>query len=228
MFARLLLDWTANAKQAAVLQTGARRVVLNCSRQWGKTTVAATKLVHLAVTRPGWCGMVVAENLGQTGEVFRKIDHYLDALGIPAKTEAGKRVARVLPNGSRIMGLAAREAGVRGYTADFVFIDGAARLEDDVFDSLLPVTAVRNGDLWMASTPMGRRGRFYELWAHGEGRDLLKISATWRENPRLAAGFVEQVRGERGEAYVAQEFECQFVESGQFLLSKDSVDGVLE
>ena len=141
------------------------------------------------------------------------------------KAEAGKSVARVLPNGLRILGLAAREAAVRGYTADFVFLDEAARIPDEVMDAPLPVVAVRNGDWWMASTPMGRRGRFYETWEYG-GPEILRVSATWRENPRLAAGFVEKVRKARGDAYVRQEFECQFVENGQFLLDKQQVTEV--
>ena len=59
-------------------------------------------------------------------------------------------MARRLPNGSRIVGIAAREAAVRGYTADFVFLDEAARIPDEVIDAFAPVIAVRNGDWWMA------------------------------------------------------------------------------
>src|SRR4051812_23530101 len=118
LFARALLGWTPDATQASVLRAGERRVVLNCSRQWGKTTVAATKVLHFALGRRECVCLIVAENLGQTAEVFLKIDRYLDILGVPARRESGKAVARVLPNGARVIGIAAREAGVRGYTAD--------------------------------------------------------------------------------------------------------------
>ena len=40
---------------------------------------------------------------------------------------------------------------MRGYTADFVFIDEAARIADEVIDAFIPVIAVRRGDVWMAS-----------------------------------------------------------------------------
>ena len=154
-----LLNWAPDAKQALVLSSNARRVILNCSRQWGKSTVAATKIVHVVVTRPMSTALIVCENLAQTGEVFQKIDVFLNELGIVAKGEAGKRMARrLVENGSRIVGIAAREAAVRGYTADFVFLDEAARIEDCVIDAFAPVIAVRNGDWWMASTPRGKRG----------------------------------------------------------------------
>ena len=69
-FARLVLHWTPDEKQAEALRTGLRHVILNCSRQWGKTTVAATKIVHVALTRPGSLCVVIAENLDQTAEIF--------------------------------------------------------------------------------------------------------------------------------------------------------------
>jgi Terminase large subunit, T4likevirus-type, N-terminal len=223
-FARTALGWTPDSKQARVLESRARRVILNCSRQWGKTTVAATKLVHTAITRPGSVSIIVSENLSQTAEVFQKLDRFIADLNMPIK---GNKLARTLPhNGARILGLAAREPAVRGYTADFVFLDEAARIHDDVIDALLPVVAVRDGDWWMASTPLGRRGRFYEMWEYADGEDILKISVPAAENPRISPEFIERARLERGDAYVRQEFGCEFVESGAFLLDRAQVDAV--
>ena len=225
-FARVVLHWTPDAKQAMILRSGARRGIMNCSRQFGKTSLAAAKLTHTVCTRPGSTSIVVSENTSQTSEVFQKIDRFLSVVGVPYKTEPGKKIARVLPNGARIIGLASREAAVRGYTADFVFLDEAARIPDAVIDALLPVVAIRNGDWWMASTPKGRRGRFYEMWAHEEGPGLLKVSAPWTENPRLTPGFVERLRQDRGDAFVQQEFCCEFVENGEYLLTHDHVKAV--
>jgi len=133
-FARLKLGWNPDPKQAEVLATLAPRVILNCGRQWGKTTLAATKVVHLAVTRPGWTILIFSENLGQTAEFFRIADQFLARLWIPTVSEAQKAIGRRLPNGSRIIGIASREQAVRGYTANFVFIDEAARIEDEVIE----------------------------------------------------------------------------------------------
>jgi hypothetical protein len=225
-FAREVLGFIPDEKQALVLRSGARRGVLNCCRQWGKSSVAAAKLVHVACTRPASSSVVVSENLSQTAELFRKIDRFLSPLGLVVKGERGKKIARVLPNGSRIFGLAAREEAVRAYTADFVFIDEAARVEDEVIDALTPLIAVRNGDWWMASTPTGRRGRFYEMWAYEKGPDLLKVSAHWRENSRITEAYIERVRESRGDAFLQQEFCCEFVENGQFLLTDDHVRAI--
>ena len=62
----------------------------------------------------------------------------------------------------------------------------------------------------MASTPRGKRGRFFEICAFGvEGPDLLKVSVPASQNPRMDPAFVERVRREKGNDYANQEFECQ-------------------
>ena len=229
-FARVSLGWTPDPKQTLALQTGARNVILNCSRQWGKSTVAATKIVHKALSCPGTLSIIVAENLAQTAEVFQKIDGFLSHLDIQAKTERGKFIARFLPHcGSRIIGIAAREQAVRSYTADFVLIDEAARIPDPVIDSLLPVAAVKDADWWMASTPRGRRGRFYEMWEYSKpGPDQFKISAPASENPRIKPSFLQRVREERGDNYFRQEFGCEFIENGQYLMDSSQVRDICE
>ncbi len=47
-FARLRLAFIPDAVQTAVLQSTAKRRILNCSRQRGKSTVVAAKAVHRA------------------------------------------------------------------------------------------------------------------------------------------------------------------------------------
>lgn len=222
-FTRRFLQWTPDAKQALALSTHSRNVILNCARQWGKTTVAASKIVHMAVTRPGSVSLIVAENLGQVDWVMRKIERFLTLVGITMKKD--KRQWTLNENGSMIIGMAAREDGVRCYTADLVFLDEAARIDDEVIDALEPALAVRKGDLWMASTPKGRRGRFFEVWTYGvEGPELTKICVPASENPRMDMKFVEKARREKGEDFAGQEFGCQFVENGTNLMGLDSID----
>ena len=46
-FARRL-GFHPNPRQAEVLASGAKRGILNCTRQWGKSTVTAIKALHHA------------------------------------------------------------------------------------------------------------------------------------------------------------------------------------
>jgi hypothetical protein len=47
-FARERLGFEPDAQQTAVLGSSAKRGILNCTRQWGKSTVAGIKAVHRA------------------------------------------------------------------------------------------------------------------------------------------------------------------------------------
>ena len=47
-------------------------------------------------------------------------------------------------------------------------IDEAARVPDEVYLAMRPALVLRNGDLWLMSTPLGKRGFFYEAWANGD------------------------------------------------------------
>jgi hypothetical protein len=51
-FAHHRLGFIADAEQQRVLRPGTLRGLLNCTRQWGKSTVIAIKAVHHAFTQP--------------------------------------------------------------------------------------------------------------------------------------------------------------------------------
>ena len=48
-FARERLGFEPDAQQTAVLESLAKRGILNCTRQWGKSTVAGIKAIHRAL-----------------------------------------------------------------------------------------------------------------------------------------------------------------------------------
>jgi hypothetical protein len=50
-FARKRLRFEPDERQIEVLRSDAKRGILNCTRQWGKSTIAAAKAVHRAYTR---------------------------------------------------------------------------------------------------------------------------------------------------------------------------------
>jgi hypothetical protein len=50
-FARKRLMFEPDERQTEVLLSNAKRGILNCTRQWGKSTLAAAKAVHRAFTQ---------------------------------------------------------------------------------------------------------------------------------------------------------------------------------
>src|SRR5207253_10118520 len=72
-FAREKLGFDPDEKQMAMLR-GGKRGILNCSRQWGKSTVAAAKAVHRAYSEPGSLTLLLTPSGRQSREFMRKSD----------------------------------------------------------------------------------------------------------------------------------------------------------
>ncbi len=214
---RQALGFPADTLQASVLDTLAKRGVLNCSRQWGKSTVTAAKAVHHAFHRPASLILVVSPSSRQSGEFLRKAAAFARKLGIRPKGDGDNLISLAFPNGSRIVGLPATEATNRGFSCvSMLLIDEAARVSDHLYMSLRPMIAVSAGSLWLMSTPFGKRGFFYETWANG-GPEWVRIRAPATDCPRIPPAFLEEERTTMGERCFRQEYLCEF---------EDSVSGV--
>src|SRR5260370_19042653 len=70
-FARDRLGFDPDEKQMAMLR-GGKRGILNCARQWGKSTVAAAQAVHRAYSEPGSLTLLLTPGGRQSGQCIRK------------------------------------------------------------------------------------------------------------------------------------------------------------
>jgi hypothetical protein len=193
----MFLRFFPDDPQARVLERAPnyRRVALNCSRQWGKSTVAAVLATHRLMVEPGATVLVVGPAARQSGETMRKVGAFLAVAGVRTRGDGVNRNSMVLPNGSRIVGLPASEATIRGFSAvSMLIIDEAARVPDEVCLALLPSLAVSNGDLIVLSTPRGRRGFFYREMTEGTGEGWLRHTGPVTECGRIPAAFLDQER----------------------------------
>jgi hypothetical protein len=204
--------------QARVFESQTRRGILNCTRQWGKSTVTAAKAVYEAWSKPGSLTLVVGPSARQSGEFVRKASEFVQRLGIKPKGDGGSDVSLLFPNGSRIVGLPGTEATVRGFSAvSLLLVDEASRVDDEMYMALRPMLAVSNGALWLISTPCGKRGFFYEAWANG-GPDWERIQVPASECARINPAFLQEERITLGDRRFRQEYCCEFngAEDGVF------------
>src|SRR5215467_12406076 len=93
------------------------RGLLNCSRQWGKSTVSAAKALYTAWHEAGSLTLVVSPSARQSGEFLRKAEGFARRLGIRPRGDGDNEISLALPNGSRIVGLPGAEATIRGFSA---------------------------------------------------------------------------------------------------------------
>src|SRR5271157_678567 len=221
------LGLAADALQARVLGTESRRGVLNCSRQWGKSTITAAKAVHQAYTEAGSLTLVVSPSARQSGEFLRKASGFVRRLKIQPKGDGDNEISLALPNGSRIVGLPGTEATIRGFSAvRLLLVDEASRVDDDAYLAIRPMLATSDGALWLMSTPNGKRGFFYETWAHG-GPEWERILAPATECARIRRSFLEEERKVMGERCFRQEYLCEFEDSVSCVFGHDLVEGAL-
>jgi hypothetical protein len=225
-FAKLKLGFEPDALQTAVLDSQSKRGVLNCTRQWGKSTVLAIKAVHRACTVAGSLILVASPCSRQSGEFLRKAAGFLSRLGIRRRGDGDNACSLLLPNGSRIVGIPGKEATIRGFSAvSLLLIDEASRLPDETYKSLRPMLAVGNGDLWLMSTPFGKRGFFYEACEHGDAWERHAAPAT--VCPRILPGFLEDERSAMGPKWFAQEYLCEFLDDSNGWFTRTVLDGAM-
>jgi len=108
-----------------------------------------------------------------------------------------------------------------------LIIDEAARVPDVVYKALRPMLAVGDGDLWLLSTPMGRRGFFYEEFAFG-GERWTRFMATATECPeRIGAAFLEDELASMGAPWVKQEYFGEFVDERGTMFDRQLVEDAM-
>ena len=217
------LGFTPDEQQARVLAPGIRRGMLNCTRQWGKSTILAAKAIHMAWHKPGSLTVVVSPSARQSGELVRKAEDFARLLGVKVKGDGQNEISIALPNGSRMIGLPGNEATIRGYSAvDLMLVDEAARVKKELYHAIRPMLAVSDGALWLMSTPWGKQGFFYEEWSRGGGDwERFRVPAT--ECPRIPARVLEEERATLGDRRFRQEYMCEFVETEDGVFDRDLV-----
>jgi hypothetical protein len=81
--------------------------------------------------------------------------------------------------------------------------------------------AASDGDVWLMSTPAGKRGFFWRVWDTGDGESWLRLKVPATECPRIKASFLENERKVQGERKFRQEYLCEFVQDDDALFSED-------
>jgi len=164
--------------QAQVLRSDSSRLLLNCSRQSGKSTTVATLAVHTALYDAGALVLLVSPTLRQSGELFKKATTAYRALGRPVPAESESALQLALDNGSRIVSLPGKEGTIRGYSGvRLLAIDEAAWVPNDLYTALRPMLAVSQGRLIAMSTPHGTRGWWYEAWRSKDLWERIEVPA---------------------------------------------------
>jgi hypothetical protein len=232
---KLALDRVSFAKKLGIVPDGwqedllrstSDRVLLNCCRQSGKSTMSGLIALHRALYHPGSLILCLAPALRQSQELFGKVLGFYKDLGRPIPAQAERKLSLELENGSRIVTLPGTEKTIRGFSgAALLMVDEASRVDDGLYFAVRPMLAVSDGSLIMLSTPAGRRGVFFEEWTEGKGWGRYQVPAA--ECPRIPQSFLEEERASLPARIYHQEYECSFENVEDAVFSYEDVAGAM-
>ncbi len=201
---------TADPWQRDLLFSTARQILLNCCRGAGKSRVVSVLALHTALFEPDSLVLLVSRSLRQSMELFRYVKQGYRALGRPLGTLKETTTQLELANGSRVVSLPGKEETIRSFQGvNLLILDEAARIPDDLYASVSPMTGVRRGRTVCLSTPFGPRGFFWREWQQDDDR-WQRIHIPWWQCPRLSADFIAEERRKFGDHWIAQEYEGCF------------------
>lgn len=216
-------QWKADRTQRRILRSRARRIALNCCRQFGKSTCAAIKSAHVAIHEPDSLILLLAAVHRQSGELFRKVRPLVLDHG-PGLIE-DTQTSLVLTNGSRIICLPGHPDWIRGYSAPrLVIIDEAARASDELFTAVSPMLATNpKAQLILLSTPAGARGRFFEAM-HSFDYERYTVPAT--KCGRIPQSEIDVAKREDPFRF-RQELLCEFLGEANSLFTPEQLEALV-
>lgn len=214
--------------QEKVLCSEALRILMNITRQGGKSSMAGLLAADTALTAPGSLTLILAPAERQAKETFAKAAHFYIASSasqvVPA--DSYRKLGMELANGSRIEALPGTEKTIRGFSeVDLLIVEEAARVADELYYAVRPMLAVSGGRLIMMSTPFGKRGVFHHEWTEGEGWERYEVPAT--ECPRISEEFLDEEQRTLPARVYRQEYECSFEETDDQVFSYEDVQAAM-
>jgi len=214
--------------QVRMLRSPARQIILNNSRQAGKSTISSILAAHTALYEPGAPVLLLSPSLRQSTELFRKVKAGLHTLGAAsADITTDNALSVELGNGSRILSLPGKEGTVRGFSGvRLLIVDEASRVDDALYQAVRPMLAVSGGRIVLLSTPFGKRGFFHHEWAEGSP-DWERIAVTGYECPRIPHDWLDAERARIGAWWFDQEYLCQFKETTDQVFAYEDVQAAL-
>lgn len=150
----------------------------------------ANLLLFFAINFPKTKNFCVSPTIKQAKAIYKTlVDATADPGAILIKSKNATDLIIRLTNGSSINFKSAeqREA-LRGYTADFLCIDEAAFIPDDIFYLILPWTDAKKAPMLLTSSPFVKSGFFWQYYNYGLERTHNTVTVDWS-----SPGFKESV-----------------------------------
>jgi phage FluMu gp28-like protein len=218
--------------QQEVMDSETRFRVLRAGRRWGKTELAAHEVIVAALSKPNQMVWWVANSDKNVRRGYRKVKSQLPRMLLAKDPPSDAANDRILSfnNGSQIeFYTAGTPDSLAGEGVDFVVMDEAALIPENVWFQLVrPTLSDKGGRALIISTPRGRNW-FYQVWQRGQ--DGHKAYESWHfpssNNPLIDLDEVDDARASLPDLLFQQEYLANFVDNAAsiFTLQGERQDG---
>lgn len=206
-------------------------IVASVGRQWGKSFLGMNVLLKWALENNNTTSMWVAPIYQQSKKVFTELSNVLANSGITKSMNKSELTIKFI-NGSVIYFRSAeREDGLRGNTLDYLVIDEAAYIKDNVWNQVLRATVLVKGKkVLFLSTPKGRNW-FYDLSIRGESEEYTQYK-TYKgssfDSPFISEDELYEAKMSLPDNIYKQEILAEFIDDGGEVFSSLKHNCVLE
>ena len=208
-----------------------RKVILMEGRQQGKTTTSAAYILWYTLFQESKTVAILANKASAAREVLYRYQIMYENL--PLWMQQGVKVWNKgdveLENGSKIFTSATSTSGIRGKSVNWLYIDEAAIVPNNVaeefFTSTYPtIMAGETTKVLLTSTPLGYN-HFWKFWNDAEeGRNGFKsLFIPYWKIPGRDEKWAEEQKSVLGELKFNQEVLCTFLGSSNTLISADKL-----
>lgn len=211
--------------QRRIFDSPSRKIICCCSRQIGKSFLAAAKAVRWALTHPQSLTACISTGERAGKEFLLKVVQWAEACQACADKDlvsyfqfSASSTEVKFANGSRIIVLpSGNPSALRGYSGNII-VDEMALLDNDaeVWAAIAPLltSKISNAGKWamVLSTPTGLNTQFAKIWQSDEslGWEKYKLTIEDAVNEGLPAD-IEELKSLINDDYIWRtEYECEF------------------
>lgn len=190
------------------------------SRQCGKSILLGEALIHFAGNNAKTISIIVEPTFSQAKNIFSTIKDWLQQTKIVSKYNNADFSIELI-NGSKILAKsAAQRDSLRGYTCDFLCIDEACFLSEDIYPLILPWTNAKNAPILLVSTPLFPQGTFYNFWSNADNN--VSFSFDWSNYDKskfLTKEKLEYFRKQMPKTQFEAEFLGKWITNGAYVFN---------
>lgn len=203
--------------QRAIVDDETRFIAVRAGRRYGKTKVAARKLVRKAMRNPNKVVWWVANTYKNTRRGYREVLRQLPPqfLAKPAPPATANDLILELKNGTRIEFYSSTNPdAMAGEGVFYVVVDEAALQSEAVwFQIIRPTLMDYGGGALLISTPRGRNW-FYTIVRRGEDpafKEYASYHFTTADNPLIGVEELEEAKMALPDVLYRQEILAEFI-----------------